>query len=119
MAMSNNPLEILWIGRATISEYQSVTNPDTYETTQELVPVVTDEPCRVSYTRETVTDIQSGASSVVQLIMLFIRPDIDIKAGSVIEVTQRGKTTKFKRSSKPAIYTNHQEVSLELYEDKA
>jgi hypothetical protein len=117
--MVNNPLSLLWIGKATISEYKEVTDPDTFQTKHTVVPVVTDEPCRVSYKQEPSTNIATGAAQLTQVIMLFIRPDIEIKAGSVIEVTQHGRTLKYKRSSKPAVYSNHQEVVLELYEDKA
>jgi ABC-type uncharacterized transport system YnjBCD substrate-binding protein len=117
--MVNNPLSILWIGKATVYEYDEVTDPETYQTKHELRPVVTDEPCRVSYKQEPSTNIATGVAQLTQVIILFIRPDIEIKAGSVIEVTQYGRTLKYKRSSKPAIYSNHQEVALELYEDKA
>ena len=117
--MVNNPLSILWKGKATISEYKKVTDDDTFQTSHKLVPVVIDEPCRVSYRQEPSTNIATGAAQLTQIIMLFIRPDIDIKAGSVIEVTQESRTVKYKRSSKPAIYSNHQEVVLELYEENA
>lgn len=117
--VNNNPLSILWKGKATISEYKEVTNEETLATTHRLVPVVIDEPCRVSYRQEPSTNIATGAASLTQIIMLFIRPDIEIKAGSVIEVTQEGRTLKYKRSSKPAVYSNHQEVVLELYEGNA
>ena len=56
---------------------------------------------------------------MTQFTVLFIRPDLTIKAGSVIEVTQHGITTKYRRSGTPTVYTNHQEVILTLYEDKA
>lgn len=114
-----NPLEKLWIGRCTIYSKQEVTNPDTYETTFEDVPIIVDEPCRVSFDRNETTDIISGAPVVSQIIMLFIRPDLTIPAGSVIEVTQHDKTVKYQRSSEPSIYTNHQEIILELYEVNA
>ena len=117
--MVNNPLAILWKGKATISEYQEVTDKETFQTSHQLVPVVKNEPCRISYRQEPSTNITTGVANLTQIIMLFIRPDIEIKAGSVIEVTQDGRTLKYKRSSKPAIYSNHQEVVLELYEDKA
>lgn len=117
--MLTNPLAKLWVGKCTIYEYQSVTDPDTYQTTQSLVTVVRDEPCRVSYTRETITDNNDGVPNTYQLTMLFIRPELDIKAGSVIEITQRGRTIKYKGSSTTAKYSNHQEVVLELYEEKA
>ena len=113
---TNNPLAKLWTGRATIYEYRDITDPVTFQTTQGEVPVLTDEPCRLSYNREQATNIQSGAAVVSQSITLFIRPDLIIKPGSVIEITQHGVTEKYKGSGKPAVYCNHQEIILELYE---
>lgn len=113
----SNPLAILWRGRCTISEYQEITDTDTFETKHELVTIVTDEPCRLSHSRESTVNVNSGAPYVAQTIVLFVRPDLAIKEGSVIEVTQNNVTNKYKRASKPAVYTNHQEVGLELYED--
>lgn len=110
-------LSRLWIGTATISEYQKVTDPDTFQTTSKLVPVYTDEPCRLSYSTEQVTNLETGLAEVVQRIQLFIRPDIVIKPGSVIEVTQHGRTHKYKRADEPAVYTNHQQVTLSLDKD--
>lgn len=112
-----NPLKSLWIGKCTIFEYVTTTDPYTYQSTQKQVPVLVDEPCKVSYNREQATNISSGAAVISQSITLFIRPDLEVKPGSVIEVTQHGKTTKYKGSSKSAVYTNHQEIVLELYED--
>lgn len=119
-----NPLSILWKGRATIYEYQDVTDPETFQTSQQLTPVATDEPCRlsqnyVSHTQTDLVDVTSGVPFVSQMIVLFIRPDLEIKSGSVIEVTQNARTDKYKRSSKPAVYSSHQEVVLTLYEDNA
>ena len=119
VAMVNNPLSILWVGKCTIYEYQEVKDPETWQTRHELRAVVTDEPCRLSHSRESTVDVNSGAPFVTQSIVLFIRPDISIKEGSVIEVTQHGVTNKYKRASKPAVYTNHQELALDLYEDNA
>lgn len=114
-----NPLAILWTGRCTIYEYQDITDPETYQTTQREVPVLVDEPCRLSYNYEQATNIQSGAAVVSQSITLFIRPDLEIKPGSVIEITQNNVTERYNGSGKPAVYTNHQEIILQLYEDNA
>lgn len=116
---SNNPLATLWTGRATIYEYQNVIDPETHQTTQEEVAVLSDEPCRMSYKYEQSTNMQSGAAVVSQSIRLFIRPDLVIKPGSVIEITQHGVTQKYKGSGSPAVYCNHQEIILELYENEA
>ena len=112
-----NPLSTLWIGKCTIYQFESVTDPETFQTTQKEVPVVVDEPCRVSYNREQATDIRSGAAVTSQSVTLFLRPDLVVNPGSVIEVTQHGRTVKYKGSSTTALYTNHQEIILELYED--
>ncbi len=117
--MVNNPLSMLWKGRCSIWEYEDVVDPDTYQTSQKEVLIVEDEPCRLSFNSEPVTDPATGVSEMSQFTMLFIRPDLDIAAGSVIEVTQNGRTTKYKRSGKPAMYTNHQEIRLTLYEEYA
>ena len=118
-----NPHAILWKGQCTIYEVVDTTDLDTHQTIQTLKAVVTDEPCRLSFSQvmsqSTTTQIVQGAAEQVQIIKLFLRPDITINAGSVIEVTQNGVTTKYKRSSVPAIYTQHQEVTLELYEERA
>ena len=118
-----NPLAILWKGKCTIYEFVDTTDPDTHQTIQTLKAVVTDEPCRLSFSQvmsqSTTTQIVQGAAEQVQIIKLFLRPDITINAGSVIEVTQNGVATKYKRSNVPAIYTQHQEVTLELYEERA
>ena len=118
-SINENPLAKLWIGRCTIYEYQEVTDPITYQTTHELAAVINDEPCRLSYQKEQATNIANGAAVISQSITLFIRPDLEIKEGSVIDITQHGVTTRYKGSGKPAIYSNHQEIILELYEDKA
>ena len=117
--LTNNPLSALWIGKCTIYEYQAITDEINYQTTHQLKVVAQDEPCRLSYHKEQSTNITNGAAIVSQSITLFIRPDLVIKEGSVIDITQHGVTTRYKGSGKPAIYTNHQEIVLELYEDNA
>ena len=117
--MFNYPIERLYEGKCTIYEYQDVTDPKTFQTTQKEVAVLENEPCRLSYNREQSTNISNGAAVVSQSITLFIRPDLVIKPGSVIEITQHGVTEKYRGSGQPAVYCNHQEIILELYEDNA
>jgi len=116
---SPNPLRQMWIGRCTIYEYQTVVDETNYQSTQEPVPVLKNEPCRLSYNWEQATNLKNGAAVVSQSITLFIRPDITIKPGSLIEITQHGVTEMFERSGHTAVYTNHQEVKLQVHEDYA
>ena len=108
---------MLWIGTCTIYEYQEVTDPRTHQTTSTEVAVVTDEPCRLSYQSEKSTNVNTGVPEVVQITRLFISPTITIKAGSKLVVTQHGVTNTYKRTSEPLVYTNHQEVVVELDKD--
>lgn len=117
--MVSNPLSILWTGKCTVYEFKDYTDPKTFQTTQKEVPVLVDEPCRLSYNHEQATNIQSGAAVVSQSITLFIRPDLRIKPGSVIEITQNGVTERYKGSGQPAVYSNHQQIILQLYKDNA
>lgn len=122
--MVKNPLATLWIGKCTIYEYVEVTDPETWQTKHGLTPVITDEPCRlsqnyVSHTSADLVTVTGGTPNVEQIIVLFIRPDLEIKSGSVIDVTQHGITNRYKRSGMPSVYSNHQEIVLELYEDHA
>ncbi len=114
-----NPLALLWTGKCTIYEFEDKVDPITFQTTQREVPVLVDEPCRLSYNHEQATNIQSGAAVVSQSITLFIRPDLVIKPGSVIEITQNNVTERYKGSGQPAVYSNHQQIILQLYEDNA
>lgn len=117
--MQYNPLSLLWTGRCTIYEFENETDPETFQTTQKEVAVLKDEPCRLSYNHEQATNIQSGAAVVSQSITLFIRPDLVINPGSVIEITQHGVTERYKGSGQPAVYCNHQEIVLQLYKANA
>jgi hypothetical protein len=117
--MVTNPLATLWKGKCTIYEYEDVFDDETYQTTQKLVPILVDEPCRLSYNHEQATNIRSGAAVVSQSITLFIRKDLVINPGSVLEITQNDVTEKYKGSGQPAVYSNHQEIVLQLYEDNA
>lgn len=86
----------------------------TGETTTDLVKVYEDIPCRVS--KKTIAS-PIGSNEINNAIkyepVLFINPDIAIKPGSQIEVTQNGVTRKYKRSGEPFPYTNHQEIVLQ------
>lgn len=61
----------------------------------------------------------NGLTEVVQTLKLFTHPEIDIPAGSKITVTQQGITTEYQHSGKPAIFTSHQEIPVELWRKKA
>lgn len=112
-----NPLSTMWIGKCSVQEYKNVVDPITKQTTRKLVPVFQDEPCRLSYSNEPITNLETGLAEVVQITKLFIKPDISISAGSIIQVEQNGVTNKYEKSGHPATYTYHQEIVLQLKRD--
>jgi hypothetical protein len=111
-------IESQYKGTCTISEYQTVKDPDTKRTTHQLVPTVTGQPCKLSF--KTISAAKEGGrvDAVTQIVKLFIAPEVLIKPGSKITVTQNGSTTDYSQSGVPAVYSNHQEIILELFMEK-
>lgn len=109
-------VESLYNGICTVYEYQKVTDEITKLTGYKEVSVLEGQPCRLSFEKIT-TAIQSESSAaVVQGTKLFLSPDIIVKPGSKITVTQAGVTTDYTCSGIPAVYPYHQEIMLELFE---
>lgn len=109
-------IESQYIGLCTVAEYKPVTNPITKITKHDEFNVHTDKPCRLSFKNITNANSTGTGTVLVQVIKLFIAPELKIKPGSKITVTQNGETTEYKNSGKPALYSSHQEVILELFD---
>lgn len=106
--------EMFYEHLCTIKELQSVKDPVTKVTKKQEVVVLENQPCRLSYKNVTSTDQTESNAKVQQTIKLFIVPEIQIKEGSRIFIEHEGRTTEFKHSGKPAIYSSHQEINLEF-----
>ena len=109
-------IQSLWDGRATITVREGVLDERTGRT--EPVERVTawSLPCRISFATVKSTEPDEEATRVAQTVMLYIDPDLVIPEGSKITVTQNQVTADYERSGKAAVYTDHQEVPLELWE---
>ncbi|WP_317076981.1 hypothetical protein, partial [Clostridium neonatale] len=88
-------------------------DPVTKVTSKKDTIVLENQPCRLSYSSVKSTNQSEVNATVQQTIKLFIAPEIEIKEGSKIIITHDGRTTEFKHSGKPAIYSSHQEIVLE------
>jgi hypothetical protein len=75
------------------------------------------QPCKLSYQSTSSSNETETVSTSYQEIKLFIAPEIEIPEGAKISVTQDGRTELYKRSSKPMVYSNHQEVLLDRLEN--
>lgn len=109
-------IESTYEGVLTVTEHQKVTNEKSKLTGYQDVVVIESQPCHLSF--ETLNSaVQSeSAAAVTQVTKLFVSPDIVIKAGSKITVTQAGVTTDYTNSGIPAVYETHQEIILKLFE---
>ena len=105
----------MYDGRCTITEYQKVKQANK-STGFEPVDVLTDQPCRLSFkTINNTNNTDTGASAVTQITKVFLAPEIKVKPGSKLTITQNGVTTEYKSSGEPAVYSTHQEIILELF----
>ncbi|CUH95882.1 hypothetical protein P22_1968 [Propionispora sp. 2/2-37] len=112
-------IESMYAGVCTVYEYQSIKDPVTKITSQKEVAVLTDQPCRLSFKNITGTSSNDGAAAVTQEIKLFIAPEVTIKPGAKLTITQNGVTADYEGSGKPAVYTHHQEIILDLFKGYA
>lgn len=112
-------IEKLYEDKCTIFEKRKVKDPITKKTSLQDGEVLNNQPCRLSFKSITSTKENGTVAMVKQVVKLLISPEININPGSKIVVTHKGKTTDYKSSGKPAIYSAHQEIILELFEERA
>lgn len=109
-------IQSLWDGRATITVREGVLDERTGRTEPVERVTASELPCRISFATVKSTEPDEEAAKVAQTVTLYIDPDLVIPEGSKITVTQNQVTTDYERSGKAAVYTDHQEVPLELWE---
>lgn len=83
----------------------------------------TNQPCKLSFSQnlsgQPPLDIGAMAAGLTQEIKLFIAPELTIEAGSRIDIVHFGKTMSYQHSGQSALYENHQEIRLELFDQWA
>lgn len=120
MVSTREAIESLYIGTFNSYIFESVTDPVTHQTVEKKVLDLENIPCRLSYNTVYPTQYRyenMGIPEVKQVIKVFCSPEITIKSGSVLEVTQNGHTVEYKQSGVPAYHSNHQEISLQYGEN--
>lgn len=112
-------IEGLYTGLCDITNQQEAFDPETGQTSFTETVAVTKQPCRLSYSGSAAAAQSESAAEVKQTIKLFIAPKVEVMAGARVAVTQNGRTTEYKAAGQPAVYSNHQEIILELADDWA
>ncbi len=108
-------LERTYDGVASVVEYKKIKDEETRITNFKEVSVLEGQPCRLSFSSITTVVQSDSTASVNQTTKLFISPDVAIKPGSKITVTQNEVTKDYTYSGVPAVYATHQEIMLELF----
>jgi len=78
-----------------------------------------DIPCRLSFRRGIeamgmIRDVGDAAMEAIQVVRLFLAPDIDIPPGSCIVLRRGdGSELRFHRTGVPAVFEAHQEIRME------
>lgn len=113
-------IKCLWTGKCTVTVRDNkTTNESTGRVIVSEVDIYKDEPCRISFDTVEATQVENNASAVVQSVTLYIDRGVVIPEGSKITVTQNGVTAVYEKSGKPAVYSTHQEIPLELFKEWA
>jgi hypothetical protein len=113
--MARNAQESLYFGKMTVREYQKGRNAKTKLTEETEVIVLEDIPCRLSFESVKAAEQTETTANVSQAVKLFLSPDISVKAGSKITVTQDEITRDYTYSGIPAVYPTHQEIMLDVF----
>ena len=108
-----------YFGTLTVTEMKKDRDAKTKLTKTEPVVVLENQPCKLSFETLKSAVQTDSAATVAQVTKLFVSPDVSIRAGSKITVTQDNVTTDYTRSGVPAVYPTHQEIVLELFKEYA
>lgn len=115
-ALARKVQETTYDGMCTVVEYQKTTNHKTKITMDKEVVVLEYEPCHLSYSNISAVEQTESAAKTAQVTKLFLSPDVRIKPGAKIVVTQAGIQQNYECSGVAAIYPTHQEIVLNLSE---
>ncbi len=107
--------EATYEGLCTIYEYRDVTDEKTKLSSEEEVAVIEDQPCKLSFEKLNSVVQTETAAVQAQGVKLFLAPEIAVGSNSKIVVTQNGITNEYSASGIPAVYSTHQEITLESF----
>ena len=109
-------IEQLYEDTCTIYEEHEVTDEDTNITSTDTVAVIENQPCKISFENLSTTSEDENVAEKKIAVKLFLAPELDVKAGSQIEVTHNGETVRYSNSGVAGKFFTHQEINLGLAE---
>ena len=119
MVRARAAIESLYRDTCTVYKMQAVLKPNKATAYEETI-FLDNQACKLSYSQAVYAQPTAASDGVVsaidQQVKLFLAPELDIQPGSRIKVEHLGRTLYFKSSGQPALFTNHQEIRLEMVE---
>ena len=101
----------MWNDTCTVYEHQPQKN-DNKTTTHTEKPIITDEPCRLSFSKLLHANQTETAAKTPQIVKLFIDENLEIKTGCKIVVKRRNTEFVYGYSGEAGIFDHHQEIVL-------
>lgn len=114
--MVREALESLYTGVLMVTESVKV-RKDNKSTSFEDVVTLEGVPCRLSIKTLSSNNPSDKGHNLRQQIKVFLTPDVVIKPGSRLTITQNNVTRSYKYSGAPMVYSCHQEIILEVDEE--
>lgn len=112
---ARSAVESTYEGVCTVVEYTSTTDEETKIFRQKEEVVIQNQPCRLSFEKISAVVQTDAAAKMSQGVKLFVVPEVTVRPGSKIIVTQNGVTGEYAASGPPAVYPSHQEILLERF----
>lgn len=117
--MVGDYLRLLWKDKCKIEVTQASVQANG-ATAMAWTILCDEEPCKLSFYNAvgqngTAKTERDSAAGTFQQVKLFLRPDLEIPAGSRITVTTHtnNRTLYYKKSGISELFTNHQEINVE------
>ena len=118
LKQAREAIQSMWTGICNIFWFKNSKNK--YGTVvSEVKELYKNIPCRLSFKNISQTEQTESVAKTSQVVKLFIAPEVYVPPGSIVEVIQNGVTRKYKHSGISAFYTNHQEIILDVEQEKA
>lgn len=108
-------LKTMWTDTCTVTQRAKVVDATTKLTTWSESDLFSNEPCKLSF-ESYGSATGAPVATVGQGVKLFLDSSKTVPAGSKVTVTRGNNTFVYKSSGEPAVFHNHQEINLELFQ---
>lgn len=120
-ALVTSAIKSLWGDKMTVVGKVEIKGPASAITNFEDEELYLNVPCRVSF-KTVVSATDENLAKQGQSIKVYCDSSLEIPPGSILKIElehKQGVITEYKQSGKPAIYSVHQEIPVELVKEYA